>query len=219
MAAPKTKLFPFAPRWPLLAGLGRSCAFILLANWACQGMRGMQAKELSFRVGLEALLWLALVTLLDLPLAAALLLAHSFGFLCNGQPWVCVRYCPLYRGDVRRLDSFLTATAHRLRRLPWLQEAVCIGSRGGGTTAAGPRSDIDLRLVFPPGALGWLRTNLLLLALRTRALIGAVPLDLYAYDGPEALARFDQREPLLLLLDRTGRLRARFTGRDLREFG
>ncbi|HET6467241.1 MAG TPA: hypothetical protein VFG43_02570 [Geminicoccaceae bacterium] len=216
MAARKAKTFPVMPRAPVLAALMQSCAFILVANWACQGMRGMQSKELSFRLALEALLWITLVRLGLHPLGA-LFLAHSFGFLFNGQLWVCVRYCPLYHGDRDRLDAFLRVTARRLRRTPWLQEAVCIGSRGRGTAAWGPRSDLDLRLVFPPGVRGWLRTNLLLLKLRTRALLMAVPLDLYAYDGPEALARFDQREPLLLVLDRAGRIRERFAARELRE--
>jgi hypothetical protein len=57
------------------------------------------------------------------------------------------------------------------------------------------------------------RTNLLLLRLRTAAFLRAIPLDLYAYDTPEALRRFDQRERLLVILDRQGRLAAAFPER------
>ena len=70
----------------------------------------------------------------------------------------------------------------------------------------GDRADLDLRLVFPPGNAAWLRVNLLLLRLRTWAFLARIPLDLYAYDRPERLRRFDQREPLLVLLDRDGQL-------------
>jgi hypothetical protein len=57
------------------------------------------------------------------------------------------------------------------------------------------------------------RTNLLLLRLRTAAFLRAIPLDLYAYDTPESLRRFDQRERLLVILDRQGRLAAAFPER------
>ena len=83
----------------------------------------------------------------------------------------------------------------------------CASARAAGADAVqGDRADLDLRLVFPAGAVSWLRLNLLLLRLRARALVTMIPLDLYAYDRPEALRRFDQRERLLLLLDRDGRL-------------
>jgi hypothetical protein len=215
---PKLKLFPWQPRSPRLAGLMQTCLFILAANWCLQGMRGMDGKELSFRLGLEGLLAIlfaaALRDPLGLPMAAALgiSLAHSLNFTLNGQLWVCARYCRWYRRDPDALDSFLRETADGLRRLPWLREAACIGSLGRYGKAAG-RSDLDLRLLFPPGPLGWLRVNLLLLRLRSRALLRRIPLDLYAYAGPGRLLRFDQREPLLVLLDRDGRLAAEFPQR------
>jgi hypothetical protein len=54
---------------------------------------------------------------------------------------------------------------------------------------------------------------MLLIALRARAFLQAIPLDLYAYDGPASLRRFDQAEPLLVLLDRRGRLAGACPGR------
>ena len=214
---PKLKAFPWRPRSDRLAGLMQTCLFILAVNWCLQGMRGMDGKELSFRLGLEALVAAliagALLDPLGAPSAVALglLVAHSLNFTLNGQLWVCARYCRRYRGDAQALDAFLGETATHLARLPWLREAACIGSLG--RIGAGPRSDLDLRLLFPPGPLAWLRVNLLLLRLRSRALVRRIPLDLYAYATPERLRRFDQREPLLLLLDRDGRLAALFRRR------
>jgi hypothetical protein len=140
-------------------------------------------------------------------------LAHSANFTFNCQVWVGARYCASYRRDPRALERFSGWTAPPCAGRRWLAEAALIGSRGGGAQGFGPRSDLDLRLIFPPGPLAWVRTNLLLLRLRTAAFLRAIPLDLYAYDTPEALRRFDQRERLLLILDRQGRLAAAFPER------
>jgi hypothetical protein len=210
MPAYKIKAFPAPFDAPRFQEVAQSCAFILTANWCMQGIRGMDSKELGFRLLLELLVAAVLQDAVGLP--AALVLAHSFSFILNGQVWVCVRYCPAYRRSPRAVDKFERRTANRLRRLPWLEEAVLIGSRGG-TAPRGTRSDIDLRLVFPPGPLAWLRTNLLLLRLRAAVFVRMIPLDLYAYDGVDSLRRFDQREPLRLILDRQGRLAAAFPAR------
>jgi hypothetical protein len=218
-SAPKAKAFPIRPRSPWLAGLMQSCAFILLVNWCLQGVRGMDRKELAFRVSAELLLagLLAAATapLLDpaRALMAGLLGAHTLNFTLNGQLWVCARYCRWYRRDPAALERFLGALAPELRALPWLEEAVCIGSRGQAAAVRGDRADLDLRLVFPPGLGNWLRVNLLLLRLRARAFRSMIPLDLYAYDRPESLRRFDQRERLLVLVDRSRRLAALFPER------
>ena len=200
---PKLKLFPIRPRSPTIASLMQSCLFILAVNWCLQGMRGMDRKELSFRIALELLLAVAMAGLLartlppQLALLLGLLAAHTASFTLNGQVWVCARYCRWYRRDPAALDHFLRAAAAELRGLPWLRESVCIGSMGRAGVASNHRADLDLRLLFPTGALSWLRVNLLLLRLRTRAFFGRIPLDLYAYERPERLRRFDQRERLL----------------------
>lgn len=190
---------------------------ILAINWCMQGMRGMDRGELAFRLLLEALVWLALAPALG-PFPA-LLAAHTLNFLLNGQLWVCARYCLFWRRSPAALSDFLADVAARLRDLAWLEEAVCIGSCGAEAVARHDRADIDLRLVAPPGPLGWLRVNLLLLELRARALFGLIPLDLYAYDSPASLDRFRQDEALLVILDRRGRIAERFAGRRLVRFG
>lgn len=216
---PKLKAFPIRPRSARLAGLMQSCAFILAVNWCLQGMRGMDGKELSFRLTAELLLALILAAAsaptLPMPwaLAVGLLGAHTASFTLNGHVWVCARYCRWYRRDPAALERFLRTVAAELKRLPWLREAVCIGSRSRREMIQGDRADLDVRLLFPPGLICWLRVNLLLLRLRARAFVAMIPLDLYAYDRPQTLRRFDQRERLLLLLDRDGRLAALYPRR------
>jgi hypothetical protein len=216
---PKLKIFPIRPRSATVAFLMQSCLFTLAVNWCLQGVRGMDRKELFFRLALELRMAAAVSILLtaalqpSLALVTGLLGAHTANFTLNGQVWVCARYCRWYRRDPAALDRFLRSVAAELRGLPWLREVVCIGSMGRAGVASGHRADLDLRLLFPAGALAWLGVNLLLLRLRTRAFFGRIPLDLYAYERPERLRRFDQRERLLVLLDRDGRLRALYPRR------
>ncbi len=222
---PKAKTFRLRARSarPLLAT--HSCALILAINWLAQGMRGMDPKELGFRLLVLGALTTAVaagllaqggasmgpVTALLLGLGAA----HSINFTLNGQLWVCLRYCPAYRKDPIALATQTRAVICRVRRCAWLEEAVLIGSAARLRHLPGPRSDIDLRLIFPPGWRGWLRTNLLLLELRAWAFFRALPLDLYAYDHPAQLRRFEQTEPLGLVLDRRARLCRGFANREL----
>jgi hypothetical protein len=220
----KAKRYPFSPRSRIMAALLRGCAIVLAINWLAQGMRGMDHKELGFRLLTELAITLGLAaafTSLGAALVpatlAAFFFAHSFGFTFNGQFWVCARYCPSYRGDAIRLRGFVEKAAAELHRCGWLDEAVVIGSTGGG--ALGTRSDIDLRLVFPKGACAWFRVNLLLFRVRAQAFLRAVPLDAYAYDDATSLRRFDPAEPLVVLLDRRGEIARQFADRRLVTLG
>lgn len=219
----KARPYPLLPPALVQSRLVQNLAFLLLVNWLCQGTRGMGRRELLGRLVLESVLAIAAAAALALAGASAMLaalfgvvVAHTLQFLLNGQFWVCMRYSPSWSPDPERNLRFLQRTVAGLRARPWLREAVCIGSLGGAAGRASRRSDLDLRLVFPPGVAGFLRAHGLLLRLRTHALFARVPLDLYAWDGPEGLLRHRSDEPVGLLLDRDGRLRQRFgTTREL----
>src|SRR5690348_8277683 len=103
MTSYKLKPLPGPFNRPALRPLTQSCAFILAVNWCLQGMRGMDRKELTFRVVLELLVATAFLLLLRAggigaapAIATALLLAHGLSFTLNGQVWVCARYCRWY---------------------------------------------------------------------------------------------------------------------------
>ena len=217
VSSPKAKHIPLVGLIPFCSPLQRNCLFILAVNWVMQGMRGMQSKELSFRLILEAMVasvmfWLVL-WIISSPISAAcfaLFVAHSLNFLFNGQFWVCARYCQSYHGNADHVEESLSKISNDLGAEAWLNEAAIIGSRAKTNHRLHDRSDIDLRLIFPKGFAAWIKTNLLLLTMRSWALIHAIPLDLYAYDEPKALERFDQSEPLGLLLDRQNRLARHF---------
>ncbi len=201
----------------------QSCAGLLAINWVFQGMRGMQSKELSFRLMLEALL--AAVAYAAVPadwnnsfgLLFVLFIAHTLNWLFNGHVWVCARYCAAYRRNPSALSDYIDRTSARLQSLSWLEEAAVIGSVGDAGRIRSERSDIDLRLIFSPGIVNWLRVNMLLLRLRTAALFQVIPLDLYAYNFVNALDRFRQDEGILLIQDKKGRIAKRYGQRVAKE--
>jgi len=220
---PKAKSFRFRANSPAALFESRSCLFILAANWLFQGMRGMDPKELGFRLLLLALTtalatWMILSVFSAPGLTAAALglaLGHSFNFLANGQLWVVLRYCPGYRREPARLARAIAALLDDVTRQDWLGEAVLLGSTVSRIETPRSRADIDLRLIFPTGFAGWLRTNLYLLRLRFVAACRGVPLDVYAYEHPAVLRRFDQSEPMGIILDRDRRLKRGFANRRL----
>lgn len=216
---PKKKNFSWMPSNPKLRALMQSCVGILAINWIFQGMRGMQSKELSFRLALEwciaILIWpmFALGMPTWIALCVALFFAHSFNWAFNGHIWVCVRYCQFYRRTPEALSRFLARLKEEISADPGIREAVCIGSIGDKGDVGSERSDIDLRIIFGTGWRNWLYLNFWLAYWRTLALISIVPLDVYIYDSPEALQRFRQDEGLLVLKDEEGRVAALFGGR------
>ncbi len=213
----KVKSLPLLPARVAHSRLVQNPAVLLAINWWFQGLRGMGRREASFRLGSEVLLLAAATALLEaagvaMPsaLALAALTVHSLYFACFGQLWVCARYAACWSRDPGVVADFTRRLLRELRARQDLEEVVIIGSLGRRGLCPGPRSDVDLRLVFPPGTRAWLVVNLLLMRLRFRAFRAAIPLDLYAYDDIEALARFDPAEPWLVVLDRRGRIHARF---------
>jgi hypothetical protein len=219
---PKAKIYRFRATSSASLFESRNCLFILAVNWLLQGMRGMDPKELGFRLLLLALLaglaaWL-LAGLLGLPgltaLALGLGIGHTLNFLLNGQLWVVLRYCPGYRRirpgsrldqrPARRCGAAGLARrgrAHGLDRDP----------AGDTAIPRRHRSPADL----PAGGRGLAAHQPLPLAPALSGRLPGLPLDLYAYEHPAVLRRFDQREPLGIILDREVRLKRGFANRRL----
>lgn len=220
---PKAKSFRFRANSAEALFESRSCLVILALNWLFQGMRGMDPKELGFRLLLLALTtalaaWIIANAFAVSGLTASafgLAIGHTLNFLANGQLWVVLRYCPGYRREPARLARAIAGLLDDVARQDWLGEAVLLGSTVSRLETPRSRADIDLRLIFPTGFAGWLRTNLYLLRLRFVAACRGVPLDLYAYEHPAVLRRFDQREPMGIILDRDRRLKRGFANRQL----
>ncbi|HEV7372207.1 hypothetical protein [Arenibaculum sp.] len=210
----KKKQFDWLPNIPLLRAASQSCLGILLINWVAQGTRGMDRGELVFRALLEVLLALVFAVVLRLtsdgpPVLdglAGLVLAHTVNWTLNGHVWVCFRYCPGYRADPDLLNAKGRAVIAKVEAARRVQEALVIGSFADHGLRLRERSDMDLRLIRPPGLAGWFHANLLLLHLRAWAFLRGFPLDLYAYGDLRFLQRFRTNETWLIIKDAEGRL-------------
>lgn len=215
----KKKRYAWMPENRFLLALMQSSAGILAINWIFQGMLGMQRKELVFRLLLEALLAFLLFCLLVgcypvfIATVLSIAIAHTINWLFNTHLWVCMRYTPFYRRSPKAIERYLAGLEAGLSRRVWLREAVIIGSLGGSPGVQSDKSDIDLRIIFPKGLCAWVKTNVLLMGLRTKALFTMIPLDLYAYDEVSALDRFRQDEGLTIILDRDKRVFERYANR------
>lgn len=210
---PKKKKFGWMPNSPFLLKLMQSKVSILAINWTFQGMRGMQSKELSFRVGFEIIMIFVLNFLLfssyfeqSFSLVLSIVFAHTVNWLFNTHLWVCVRYFPIYNRNPDALVSYLVRVEKQINGLKWIESAVCIGSIGDKGSVSSWRTDIDLRLIFQPGVFNYFKMNFYLIYLRTIALLTIIPLDLYAYNNIRYLKNFRQDEGLMLLKDEGNRI-------------
>ena len=215
---PKKKKFPVKSK--ILLGFLQSWFGILFINWVFQGIRGMQYKEVSFRILLETIVLLLIYELLISSgissiwsFLISLLFSHTINWLFNTHLWVCMRYMKFYRRNPDALREFLRKVSSDIQQKSWLSEAVCIGSVGDKGDVTSWRSDIDLRLFFGNGILNYFCLNLYLIYLRTWALINVIPLDLYAYDDISKLHEFKLGEGIKVIKDDLGLILKEFPNR------
>ena len=208
---PKVKNFGWVPQSKALNVIMQSGLCILTINWVFQGVRGMQKKELLFRLVLEffvTAMFFLILTSRGLNLywsgVLSILASHTCSWLFNTHIWVCMRYMKIYRRNPDALCEFLTKVTSQIQEKKWISEAVCIGSIGDKGDVSSWRSDIDLRLFFKPGIINFVRLNLYLTYLRVWALFTVIPLDLYAYDNIDILNKFKPGEGIKIVKDDDG---------------
>lgn len=211
--SPKNKDIDVAgPRWVrriLSTRLGA-----LGTNWVFQGMRYMQWHELAVKFSFEALVFGGLYGLVGEPLTwplgiGLLALAHTINWLVNGHFFVLTRYVfpvptalPKFEEYVARLEG-LGAKHGAIDGLA-VYGSYC-------RDALHEFSDLDVRVISKPGAIGGLRAALFCFGQRLVAIVRCFPLDIYSFTSISYLDRLRPDEKPVVLIDKTGQLANKYS--------
>lgn len=206
------KRLAWTPRNARAQSMIESWPVVVLVNWVFQGLRGCDRKELMTRT-LSAAIALSVLRSQLPALRPRLVVVHTLQWLLHGNPFVVLRYTPLFRRSPYAIERFVAQTSRVMRRLK--VDCVVIGSLGGQRGAT-RTSDVDLRFMYPPRLLGWLIGSAILIGLRLSALFSGMPLDVYAYDGVDTLGQFRGDEHVRIISDPAGALRSFYDSRGQR---
>ena len=77
---------------------------IIFINWLFQGIRGMQSKELFFRLILELIFILFFNNIIKLNLIFSLIISHTFFWIFFCHFWVVIRYLPIYNNNLVNMN-------------------------------------------------------------------------------------------------------------------
>ena len=94
-----------------------SFIFISIINWIMQGMRGMQTKELLFRICLEIFSVILIFNLTNLNLIYIFIIIHTVFWLFNSHFWVIMRYSSLYSNDTNHLEKISNQIVDKIQKV------------------------------------------------------------------------------------------------------
>ncbi len=125
---------------------------ILIINWLFQGLRGMQTKELIFRIFLELLI-IILASIITNSLVLSIIAIHTLFFIFNCQFWLICRYSLFYKNNLIHLNSIAKKIIKMIKKRHSINECVIIGSLGSKTNFKNTNSDLDIRFFFNNGVM------------------------------------------------------------------
>ena len=192
--------FQFIKKDTILDSILNTFVSILIINWVFQGIRGMQTKEILFRIIFE----LSIIILLNLnmnSLLLSILMTHTLFFLFNCQFWLICRYSFLYKNNLKHLNLTSKKIIKKIKENHLIKECVIIGSLGSGSNFINVNSDLDIRFFFNKGFIDFFNKNIFLTFLRIYSFINKFSLDLYCYDNIEILNSFNQKEEIRIIKD------------------
>ena len=195
--------FKFIKKNTLLDYLLNSFLSILIINWIFQGMRGMQLKELSFRVIAEILFIVLIFYFFRFSFLLSFLFVHTFFWIFLCQFWLINRYSLNYTNDLKKMNRIYKKIINKVLRFKTLEEAIVIGSLSSQKKISKINSDIDLRIFFNKSIKGYFSLNLFLSYLRMYSFLTKFPLDIYCYDNFEVFnTSINKNDKILIIKDK-----------------
>lgn len=196
----KRKIF-FFKKNSFLDNVFNSPFVIIFINWFFQGIRGMQSKELFFRLILELIFILFLYNIVKLNLIFSLIISHTFFWIFFCHFWVVIRYLPFYNNNLVNMNITHKKLIIKLTNFKYINEAIIIGSVSKKNKIENINSDVDLRIFFKKGFLEFFLINLFMYYLRFYSFLMKFPLDIYCYDNFSIFKKIDKRDKIRIIKD------------------
>lgn len=187
---------------------------IIASNWVFQGMRYMNGSEIALKIGID----LALATILAryafpnhtpfVAISTAILIAHTVNWVLNGHFFVLMRYVvPIPKSELQ-FEAYIARLGKSAQRFRSIDAVAIFGSYCRGRLHN--YSDLDVRVIATPGVSSALAASVFCFAERLIAFVRLFPLDIYCCSDLTYLDRLRRDEAPVVLLDRSGRLSARY---------
>mgnify|MGYP003950911973 CR=1 FL=1 len=174
---------------------------IIFINWLFQGIRGMQSKELFFRLILELIFILFFNNIIKLNLIFSLIISHTFFWIFFCHFWVVIRYLPIYNNNLVNMNITHKNLIIKVINFKFINEAIIIGSVSKKNKIENINSDVDLRIFFKKGFLEFFLINLFMYYLRFYSFLMKFPLDIYSYDNFSIFKKIDKRDKIRIIKD------------------
>jgi hypothetical protein len=197
------KKFKYFIKYPKINNIINTFIIVLFVNWIFQGMRGMQYKELSFRVIIEILFIFLIFYFLKFSLLLSFLLVHTFFWIFLCQFWLINRYSLNYTNNLKKMNQTYKKIINKVIRFKTLDEAIVIGSLSSQKKILKINSDVDLRIFFSNSIKSYFTLNLFLSYLRIYSFITKFPLDIYCYDNFDVFnTAISKHDKILIIKDK-----------------
>lgn len=200
------KKFNFFKSETFLDKLFNSFLMIILINWLFQGVRGMQYKELLFRMITEIILIMLFYKIIKINLLFSIIISHTIFWIFFCQFWLILRYFPFYTNNLNNMNVTFKKLIQKIQDFQYLNEAVIIGSISKEKKISNVNSDLDLRIFFPKKIKGFFIVNFFLNYLRLYSFFVKFPLDIYSYNNFDVLKKIDKKDEILIVKDKKKKL-------------
>ena len=174
---------------------------IIFINWFFQGTRGMQSKELLFRLILELIFILFFYNIIKLNLIFSLIITHTFFWIFFCHFWVVIRYLPFYNNNLVNMNITFKNLIIKVINFKFIDESIIIGSVSKKNKIENINSDVDLRIFFKKGFLEFFFINIFMYYLRFYSFLMKFPLDIYCYDNLSIFKKIDKRDKIRIIKD------------------
>lgn len=191
---------------PFINNLFKFKLFIIISNWAFQGMLYADKTERSFRLLLDAIMILLLSVIFTnvisntyVVLVLSFFVAHTINWIFNGQLFVLARYMGIKPNKQDKFIGYAKELGFRARREKSILFVAVYGSMSRKELNA--TSDLDIRIIRKEGFLNGVKACSFGFLERLRAFFHKFPLDLYVIDNEEHLSKLRTDEDAIIVYD------------------